>query len=145
MLKMQVIGNLGKDCVVNNVKGKNVINFTVAHTEKYKDSQGVNQERTTWIECAWWTDRTNVSPYLTKGKQIYAEGTPEVRSYTRNDGSPGAALSLRVRELQLLGGKSEAVVTSGVQVTTQGGGEPTFTPSSSASEEAGEPADDLPF
>ncbi|MBD0352663.1 MAG: single-stranded DNA-binding protein, partial [Flavisolibacter sp.] len=40
MIKMQVIGNLGKDCVVNNVNGKSVINFTVAHTEKYKDSQG---------------------------------------------------------------------------------------------------------
>jgi len=144
MLKMQVIGNLGKDCVVNNVKGKNVINFTVAHAEKYKDSQGVNQERTTWIECAWWTDRTNVSPYLTKGKQIYAEGTPEVRSYMRNDGSPGAALSLRVKELQLLGGKSDAPGNTVVQVTPPGGGE-SSTPPSSASEETGEQADDLPF
>ena len=43
MIKMQVIGNLGKDCVVNQVNGKNVINFTVAHTEKYRDSQGKNQ------------------------------------------------------------------------------------------------------
>ena len=41
---MQIIGNLGKDCVVNTVNGKNVINFTVAHTEKYRDSQGNNQE-----------------------------------------------------------------------------------------------------
>ena len=45
MIKMQVIGRLGKDCVVNTVNGKNVINFTVAHSEKYKDSQGVLQER----------------------------------------------------------------------------------------------------
>ncbi|MEJ0102238.1 MAG: single-stranded DNA-binding protein [Bacteroidota bacterium] len=45
MIKMQVIGNLGKDCVVNTVNGKNVINFTVAHTEKYRDSQGNNQEK----------------------------------------------------------------------------------------------------
>jgi len=40
MIKLQVIGNLGKDCVVNTVNGKNVINFSVAHTEKYKDAQG---------------------------------------------------------------------------------------------------------
>ena len=80
MIKMQIIGNLGKDCVVNTVNGKNVINFTVAHTEKYKDSQGNNQEKTTWVDCAYWTDRTAISPYLTKGKQVFVEGNPEVRT-----------------------------------------------------------------
>ena len=34
MIKLQVIGNLGKDCIVNTVNGKTVINFNVAHTEK---------------------------------------------------------------------------------------------------------------
>src|SRR5438093_3641170 len=108
MIKMQVIGNLGKDCVVNTVNGKSVINFTVAHTEKYKDSQGVNQEKTTWVDCAYWTDRTAIAPYLTKGTQVFIEGTPEVRSFTRNDGSAGASLSLRVREVQLLASRKDA-------------------------------------
>lgn len=104
---MQVIGNLGKDCVVNTVNGKNVINFTIAHTEKYRDSQGNNQEKTTWVDCAYWTDRTAIAPYLQKGTQVFVEGAPEVRSYTRNDGTAGASLSLRVREVQLLGRKGE--------------------------------------
>src|SRR4029079_17318088 len=108
MIKMQVIGNLGKDCVVNTVNGKNVINFTVAHTEKYKDSQGNNQEKTTWVDCAYWTDRTAISPYLQKGTQVYVEGTPEARSFQRNDVTPGSSLSLRVREIQLLGGKGDS-------------------------------------
>lgn len=107
MIKMQVIGNLGKDCVVNTVNGKNVINFTVAHTEKYRDSQGNNQEKTTWVDCAYWTDRTAIAPYLQKGTQVFVEGAPEVRSFTRNDGTAGASLSLRVREVQLLGRKGE--------------------------------------
>src|SRR3954464_3633306 len=107
MIKLQVIGNLGKDCVVNTVNGKNVINFTVAHTEKYRDSQGNNQEKTTWVECAYWADKTGIAPYLQKGTQVYVEGTPEVRSFTRNDGTAGASLSLRVREVQLLGRKGD--------------------------------------
>jgi len=107
MIKMQVIGNLGKDCVVNTVNGKNVINFTVAHTEKYRDSAGNNQEKTTWVDCAYWTDRTAVAPYLQKGTQVFVEGSPEVRSFTRNDGTAGASLSLRVREVQLLGRKGD--------------------------------------
>src|ERR687890_1320538 len=117
MIKMQVIGNLGKDCVVNQVNGKSVINFTVAHTEKYKDSQGNSQEKTTWVDCAYWTDRTAIAPYLTKGTQVFAEGTPEVRSFQRNDGTAGASLSMRVREVQLLGGKADN--NNGSEMPTQ--------------------------
>lgn len=140
---MQVIGNLGKDCVVNAVNGKNVINFTVAHTEKYKDSQGSNQEKTTWVDCAYWTDRTAVAPYLSKGTQVYVEGTPEVRSFTRNDGTAGASLSLRVREVQLLGRKNEGGGNMG-----NGGNENQYqnrqqpSPVSSANDDI---TDDLPF
>ncbi len=145
MLKMQIIGNLGKDCTVNAVNGKNVINFTVAHTEKFKDSQGNNQERTTWVDCAWWTDRTAISQYLTKGKQVFAEGTPEVRSFTRNDGSAGASLSLRVREVQLLGGKGEGAPSSYGANTYNTGTVSNAGPAPSAPPADEEPVDDLPF
>jgi len=40
MIKLQVIGNLGKDAVVNNVNGKSVINFNVAHTENTRMRKG---------------------------------------------------------------------------------------------------------
>jgi single-strand DNA-binding protein len=108
MIKLQVIGNLGKDCVTNSVNGKSVINFSVAHTEKYKDASGMQKESTIWVECAYWTDRTAVAPYLKKGTQVYVEGAPELRTYTKGDGSFGASLSLRVLNVQLLGsGRSE--------------------------------------
>ena len=142
MIKMQVIGRLGKDCVVNTVNGKNVINFTVAHSEKYRDSQGNNQEKTTWVDCAYWTDRTAVSPYLTKGTQVFVEGTPEVRSFTRQDGTGGASLSLRVREVQLLGSKNDG----GSSAPSYSGASSTSSSSSVPSaSEITEPMDDLPF
>lgn len=104
MIKLQVIGNLGKDCITNTVNGKSVINFSVAHTEKFRDSSGQQKEKTTWVECAYWTDKTGIAPYLKKGTQVYAEGTPEVRNFTRNDGTAGASLTMRVFSVQLLGG-----------------------------------------
>ena len=107
MIKLQVIGNIGKDCVVNNVNGKNVINFSVAHSEKFKDAQGQQKDKTIWVECAYWTDRTAIAPYLKKGQQVYAEGTPEIRNYTTKEGTPGSSLSLRVSMVQLIGGRSE--------------------------------------
>lgn len=147
MIKMQVIGRLGKDCVVNTVNGKNVINFTVAHSEKYKDSQGTLQEKTIWVDCAYWTDRTAVAPYLQKGTQVFVEGQPEARSFQRNDGTPGASLSLRVREVQLLGSKNE---NSGGGGSYQQNNAYSAPQSSSASSipspgEITEPVDDLPF
>jgi single-strand DNA-binding protein len=142
MIKMQVIGNLGKDCVVNTVNGKNVINFTVAHTEKFKDSQGNQQEKTTWVDCAYWVDKTALAQYLTKGKQVFVEGQPEARSFQRNDGTPGASLSLRVRDVQLLGGRGESTGTGAYQPAAQpaaagqvGGG----------GDNADNAIDDLPF
>ncbi len=141
MIKLQVIGRLGKDCVVNTVNGKNVINFTVANTEKFRDSQGNNQERTTWVDCAYWTDRTAIAPYLTKGTQVYVEGTPEVKTFSRQDGTPGASLTLRIRDVQLLGSKNDS-----------GGSAPSYNQASAgntgqvaAPSEVSEPIDDLPF
>ena len=142
MIKLQVIGNLGKDCIVNTVNGKNVINFTVAHTEKYRDSQGNNQEKTTWVDCAYWTDRTGISPYLTKGKQVYVEGTPEVRTFTRNDGTAGASLSLRVREIQLVGGRSDSGGSSAMNSGESYSSPKTQIPNAA---DITEPVDDLPF
>ena len=143
MIKMQVIGNLGKDCVVNTVNGKNVINFTIAHTEKYRDSQGNNQEKTTWVDCAYWTDRTAVAPYLQKGTQVFVEGNPEVRSYTRNDGTAGASLSLRVREVQLLGRKGDNTgAASNMDVVSSNSSNRQETPAPASVDDV---ADDLPF
>jgi single-strand DNA-binding protein len=141
MIKMQIIGRLGKDCTVNTVNGKNVMNFTVAHSEKYKDSQGNLQEKTIWVDCAYWNDRTAVAQYLTKGTQVFVEGQPEARSFQRNDGTPGASLSLRVREVQLLGGKNDNAGGGSYQQPTASAHQSNV-PSAS---DITEPVDDLPF
>jgi single-strand DNA-binding protein len=147
MIKLQVIGNLGKDCLTNQVNGKNVINFSVAHTERYRDSNGLQKDKTTWVECAYWTDRTGIAPYLRKGTQVYVEGTPEVRTFTRSDGTTGSSLSLRVMSVQLLGSRTEQVIenTSGSNsVATGGNSSYGLRPEPAASMDLSAP-DDLPF
>jgi single-strand DNA-binding protein len=145
MIKLQVIGNLGKDCITNTVNGKSVMNFSVAHTEKFKDNQGVQKDKTIWVECAYWSDRTAVAPYLKKGTQVYVEGTPEVRTYPKNDGTTGVSLSLRVQSVQLLGNRGE----SGGSSSENSYGSGSYGSSSGSNVQAGseisEPVDDLPF
>jgi single-strand DNA-binding protein len=148
MIKLQVIGNLGKDCVTNTVNGKNVINFNVAHTEKFKDAQGNQKDKTIWVECAYWTDRTGVAPYLKKGTQVYAEGTPEVRTYPKNDGTTGVSLTLRVQSVQLLGSRGGDSADGGGYSGGASSGYAQQAGSASRVPSAGEitePIDDLPF
>lgn len=143
MIKLQVIGNLGKDAIVNNVNGKSVINFTVAHTEKFKDAQGNQKDRTIWVDCAYWTDRTAIAPYLKKGTQVYAEGNPDVRTYTTQDGRNGATLTLRIQNVQLLGTRPNQEGNNN--------GNNSYQPSNNFSQPVpqvasmAEPLDDLPF
>lgn len=146
MIKMQVIGHLGRDCTTNLVNGRSVMNFTIAHTEKFKDAQGASKEKTTWVDCAYWSDRTGLAPYLKKGTQVFVEGSPDLRVYTRNDGTTGATLTLRVLQVQLLGGRSSE--NNGGNYT------PSSQPNNYADQSGGstvvagdtpEPVDDLPF
>lgn len=143
MVKIQIIGHLGRDCETNEFNGRTVINFNVASTEKFKNASGVMQERTTWIRCAYWTSSPAVAEYLKKGKLVYAEGTPSASAFKRNDGELAASLEMTVRRVELLGGSSSqgdsgyAPSDPSTKSTDSGS-----TPESEASEES---IDDLPF
>jgi len=155
MIKLQVIGNLGRDCTVNNVNGRTVINFSVAHTERYRDSTtGELKPKTIWVECAYWTEKTAIAPYLKKGTQVYAEGTPDTRSYTTQSGENKISLTLRIHNVQLLGsrpsdsygqdggsGSADSSGSSGYGQPDSGGS--SGLPNSGAPDPS--EADDLPF
>lgn len=135
MIKLQVLGNVGKDAVVNNVNGKNVINFSVCHTEKWKDNQGVLHEKAQWVSVAYWSDKTTIASYIKKGTTIFVEGIPESKSFTKQDGTTTSELTLRAIIIQLVGGnKSENQPTNGNQASV--------TPTVAVS---GENGTDLPF
>lgn len=109
---MQVIGFLGKDAEVKIHGTEAVINFSVAHTDKWKDN-GVQKERTTWVSCSWWTERSTVAQYMKKGTQVYVEGVPEAKLWKKREGEAQPFLNLRVYSMQLLGGQRRENDNSG--------------------------------
>ena len=143
MIKLQAIGHLGKDATVNTVGTAKVINFTVAHTEKYKDSAGVQQSKTIWIECAKWGEQTAVAAYLLKGTQVYVEGTPEIKTFQKNDGTMGTSLSCRVLAVQLLGGNTQGQQANGTQTAQSQPAKAAASTNPPPPVETG--SDDLPF
>lgn len=123
MLKLTAIGHLGADCVVRNAGGTNAINFDVAHTEKFRDAQGVQTEKTTWIRCTLWRkpESSGIAAYLKKGQLVYVEGTPHSNAWIDNQsGTAKSSLDLRVDKVELLGGSRQTA-----QPAAAGGGFPT--------------------
>lgn len=116
-----MIGHLGRDAEVREVGGQSVIAFTVAHSERFTDRSGVQQDRTTWVNCSYWreTGKTAVAQYLKKGTQVYMEGIPSARAYTNNQQQLVGSLEMRVMSLELLGGKQPGAPGTPQQ---QGGG-----------------------
>lgn len=106
MLKTTVIGNLGSDAVIRHHNGKTAISFSVAHNEKYKDKEGLQHEKTTWLNCTLWRDKeTSLVQYLKQGQLVFLEGTPSISVYRNKNGESVPDFSLNVQNLQLLGGK----------------------------------------
>lgn len=108
MIKLQIIGNLGADAQIQQTQsGDQVINFTVAHSEK--DKQG--NQQTTWVRCSKFVrqgESTAVAQYLKKGTKVFVEGKPKVNQFTNQAGQTQASLDLLANMIELLGGQQQA-------------------------------------
>ena len=107
MIKMTVIGNIGADAVQRETNGRKYTTFNVAVSSKYKNQDGTETERTTWISCAR-DGQSPIDQWLKRGRQVYVEGTPSVSMFTDNQGHPNCNLKLAVHRIELLGGRDES-------------------------------------
>lgn len=100
--KTILVGNVGKDAIVNIVNNKQCVNFSVAHSEKWKDAQGVQKEKTTWVSCAFWSEKTAIAQYIKKGTLVYIDGTVEATVWTNQQGQAMPQLNMKVWDIKLL-------------------------------------------
>jgi single-strand DNA-binding protein len=84
---MQFVGRLTANADVNAVKGdKQVINFTVAINQRWKNKSGEKQEKTAFVDCAYWRN-SGVAEFLTKGTVVEISGWMEAQGYqSKKDG-----------------------------------------------------------
>lgn len=108
--KCIIVGNLGRDPELRYLPdGKAVANLAIATTESYKDKQGNKQEHTEWHRVSFFDKIAEVcGQYLTKGSQVYVEGSIRTRKYTDKDGVEKYATEIRGERMQMLGGKPDA-------------------------------------
>lgn len=100
------IGNLGRDCELRYTQGGAAVGtLSMACTETWNDKQGQKQERTEWVRITLWGKiAETLAEYLTKGKQIYAEGKLQTRQWDDKDGNKRYTTEIRAERVVLLGG-----------------------------------------
>ena len=106
---MNITGRLTRDAEVRTTsQDKQVVNFSVATNESYKNKQGERIEQTTYFDCAYWLS-AKVASLLTKGTLVELTGRVSTRAWTGNDGEPRAGLNFHTSQIKLHGGgkKSE--------------------------------------
>ena len=87
--KVILVGNLGADPESKTFSnGNEVVNFTVATSETWKDRDGNRQEKTEWHKVAIFNEHLAkvAKNYLKKGSKVYLEGKVETRKWQDNNG-----------------------------------------------------------
>jgi single-strand DNA-binding protein len=88
--KVTLIGRLGKDPEVRNFQnGGKVVNFSLATSERWKDSAGNQKEKTEWHNVAIFNEHYAgvAEKYLRKGSLVYIEGQMQTRKWQDQSGN----------------------------------------------------------
>lgn len=104
--KVILVGNLGKDPEVRfTPNGRALAKFPVATSERWTDQDGNKQERTEWHNVVVWGKQAETcGQYLSKGRQVFVEGSIRSRQYDDKDGNKRYITEIVARDVRFLGG-----------------------------------------
>ncbi|MBM4262671.1 MAG: single-stranded DNA-binding protein [Deltaproteobacteria bacterium] len=104
--KVILVGRLGKDPEVRFTNtGSAVANFSLATSEQWNDRDGKRQERTEWHNIVVWGKQAETcGQYLSKGREVYIEGSIRTRSYDdKNTGAKRYITEIVAQNVRFLG------------------------------------------
>lgn len=130
MIKIEAIGNLGKDAELKTIGGNSYAAFSIAVSEKIK-----GELKTTWFNVMRIDKEGKLTPYLTKGMKVWISGKPSLSAYVnKNTNEAVPDLTIWANELEFY----SSVEQKQQQGVTQKSGIDSFPPQ-------GEDNDGLPF
>lgn len=98
---MDITGRLTADAQIRSVKGdRQVVNFSVAVNDSYKNTQGERVKLTEYFDCSYWLS-TTVAGILKKGAVVELQGRVSTRAWLTKDGEPKAALNFHTSKIKL--------------------------------------------
>ena len=113
--KVILIGRLGKDPELKYTpNGTPVAKFSLATDEVFKDQSGEQQKHTEWHNIVAWKRLAEIcGEYLTKGKQVYIEGS--IRSHQWDDkqtGTKRTGYEIVAQKMTMLGSRADSERTA---------------------------------
>lgn len=142
--KVQLIGNVGADPEVRTLQdGTMVATINIATSERFKDKNGEQQEKTEWHRVVLWRQLAEITDkYVKKGSQVFIEGKITTREWMTENGDKRYATDIVARELKLLGRKPTTSAIDQIAAQAQSTTQPTEQSDYAQPTETG---DDLPF
>ena len=103
------MGNVGKDPEIKVAStGNAVATFSLATTDRTKDTTGAWTDRTEWHSLVAFTRTAEVvRDYVKKGSKLYIEGRIQTRSWDDKDGQKKYRTEIIVNDLVLLSGRGD--------------------------------------
>ncbi|WP_339934550.1 single-stranded DNA-binding protein [Vreelandella glaciei] len=99
------VARIGRNAEVRKTgSGTSVAGFAAAVDVGFGE-----HKQTLWLDCSLWGKRaeSGLIPYLVKGQQVFVSGEIGTRQFNKGDGSQGFAVTLKIAEIDLVGGKSQ--------------------------------------
>src|SRR5437899_9021172 len=105
--KVILVGRLGKDPELKYTSsGTPFCRFSMATDDVWNDKgTGERQEKTEWHNIVVWDRLAEIcNQYLTKGRQVYIEGSLQTREWDDQEGNKRKTTEIRARDMVMLGG-----------------------------------------
>lgn len=104
---MNIIGRLTRDAEVRTTpQEKQVVNFSVAINDSYRNKQGERIEQTSYFDCSYWIS-PNVAKILIKGALVELTGRVSTRAWTATNGELRSSLNFHASTIKLHGGSKK--------------------------------------
>lgn len=99
------VARIGRNAEVRKTgSGTSVAGFAAAVDVGFGE-----HKQTLWLDCSLWGKRAEggLIQYLVKGQQVFVSGEIGTRQFNKGDGSQGFAVTLKIAEIDLVGGKGQ--------------------------------------
>jgi single-strand DNA-binding protein len=136
-----LLGNLGKDPEVRHTQGgTTVANLRIATTERRPDGNGGWQDQTEWHSVVVFGKQAdNVKKFLTKGRQVFVEGSLRTRQWQDQQGQKRFSTEVVALRVEFIGGRTSQGPSDEMGATVPPGDE------GMPADFGGGPDDDIPF
>ena len=106
--KVVILGNLGQDPTIRQTNSGGIVcTLNIATSERFRNRDGEDQERTEWHRVTVFGRLAEVCrDYLQKGSSIYMEGSLRTSTYER-DGETRYSLDIIMRDMVMLGSRQD--------------------------------------